>query len=132
MKSSHESRPGKASSPGHLREKMSGVTAWIDSLREAFGKEMVDKMIRTGLREETFWAVKNGLVVACPYCKHGSIGTADAEKRTFDSIDAFAGRDCLLDDSDAVSLLISCSCYTVLSAKPQTVNKPRPSRLTNK
>lgn len=66
MKSSHESRPGKASSPGHLREKMPGVTAWIDSLREAFGKEMVDKMIRTGLRDGTFWAVEKGLVVGNP------------------------------------------------------------------
>jgi cation diffusion facilitator family transporter len=63
MKSSHESRPEKASSPSHFREKMPSVTAWIDSLREAFGKEMVDKMIRTGLREGTFWAVENGLVV---------------------------------------------------------------------
>jgi hypothetical protein len=28
--------------PGHLREKMPGVTAWIGSLRDAFGKERVD------------------------------------------------------------------------------------------
>lgn len=58
-----DTRPSIASSSGHLREKMPGVTAWIDSLREAFGKEMVDKMIRTGLRDGTFWAVENGLVV---------------------------------------------------------------------
>lgn len=51
---------------GHLRIQMPGVTAWIDSLREAFGKEMVDQMIRTGLREGTFWAVENGLVVGRP------------------------------------------------------------------
>ncbi|WP_194713340.1 hypothetical protein [Noviherbaspirillum soli] len=55
-----------AGQTGHLREKMPGVTAWIDSLREAFGKEMVDQMIRTGLRKGTFWAVENGLVVGQP------------------------------------------------------------------
>lgn len=52
--------------PGHLREKMPGVTAWIDSLRDAFGKEMVDQMIRTGLRDGTFWAVEKGFVVGHP------------------------------------------------------------------
>lgn len=52
--------------PGHLREKMPGVTAWIDSLREAFGNEMVDQMIRTGLRDRTFWAVEKGMVVGRP------------------------------------------------------------------
>lgn len=51
---------------GQLRKQMPGVTVWIDSLREAFGKEMVDQMIRTGLREGTFWAVENGLVVGQP------------------------------------------------------------------
>lgn len=61
-----ESRPSNTSSSGRLREKMPGVTAWIDSLREAFGKEMVDKMIRTGLRDGTFWAVEKGLVVGHP------------------------------------------------------------------
>lgn len=61
-----DTRPSIASSSGHLREKMPGVTAWIDSLREAFGREMVDKMIRTGLRDGTFWAVENGLVVGQP------------------------------------------------------------------
>ena len=37
---------------------MPGVTAWIDSLRESFGKEMVDQVIRTGLKEGTFWVVE--------------------------------------------------------------------------
>ncbi|MBK4738924.1 hypothetical protein [Noviherbaspirillum pedocola] len=45
---------------------MPGVAAWIDSLREAFGKEMVDEMIRTGLKKGTFWAVENGNVVGQP------------------------------------------------------------------
>ena len=56
----------KSNSAGHLREKMPGVAAFIDSLRQAFGKEMVDHMIRTGLRDGTFWAVENGLVVGQP------------------------------------------------------------------
>jgi hypothetical protein len=53
-------------SSGNLREKMPGVTAWIDSLRDAFGKDMVDQMIRKGLRDGTFWAVEKGLVVGRP------------------------------------------------------------------
>lgn len=61
-----ETRPVASPTPGHLREKMPGVTAWIDGLRDAFGKEMVDQMIRTGLREGTFWAVEKGIVVGHP------------------------------------------------------------------
>lgn len=61
-----ETRPMASPKPGHLREKMPGVTAWIDTLRDAFGKEMVDQMIRTGLREGTFWAVEKGIVVGTP------------------------------------------------------------------
>lgn len=61
-----ESRPVAAPTPGHLREKMPGVTAWIDALRDAFGKEMVDQMIRIGLRDGTFWAVEKGIVVGYP------------------------------------------------------------------
>jgi hypothetical protein len=45
---------------------MPGVTAWIDSLRDVFGKEMIDQMIRTGLRDGTFWGVEKGLVVGQP------------------------------------------------------------------
>jgi hypothetical protein len=62
----NQSRESLKKASGHLRGQMPGVTAWIDSLREAFGKEMVDQMIRTGLREGTFWAVENGLVVGKP------------------------------------------------------------------
>lgn len=42
------------------------MTAGIDSWREAFGKELVEKMSRTRLRDGTFWAVENGLVVGQP------------------------------------------------------------------
>lgn len=66
MKPQMVSDAGKPNSAGHLREKMPGVAAFVDSLRLAFGKEMVDHMIRTGLRDGTFWAVENGLVVGQP------------------------------------------------------------------
>lgn len=66
MKPQMVSDAGKPNSAGHLREKMPGVAAFVDSLRLAFGKEMVDHMIRTGLQDGTFWAVENGLVVGQP------------------------------------------------------------------
>ena len=66
MKPHMVSDASKSSSAGHLREKMPGVADFVDSLRQAFGKEMVDNMIRTGLRDGTFWAVENGLVVSQP------------------------------------------------------------------
>lgn len=46
----------------NLREKMPVVTAFIDSLREAFGKEMIDDQIRKAVRDKqpTFWARENG------------------------------------------------------------------------
>lgn len=62
----NKTAPRTVMSNGSLREKMPGVTAWIDSLRDAFGKEMVDQMIRTGLRDGTFWAVEKGMVVGHP------------------------------------------------------------------
>jgi len=49
------------SSKPSLRTEMPGVTAFIDSLREAFGKESIDGQIRKGMKgEPTFWASENG------------------------------------------------------------------------
>lgn len=45
----------------NLRRDMPAVTAFIDSLREVFGKEMIDGQIRQGMRgEPMFWASENG------------------------------------------------------------------------
>lgn len=43
---------------------MPTVAAFIDTLREVFGKEMIDAQIRQGLRgEPVFWASENGRTV---------------------------------------------------------------------
>jgi hypothetical protein len=44
-----------------MRDQMPECAALIDSLRKAFGKEMIDAQIRKGMRgEPTFWATENG------------------------------------------------------------------------
>jgi hypothetical protein len=49
---------------GNLREAMPLVTAWIDDLRVAFGREVIDKAIKAGLRgEPRFWASENGITI---------------------------------------------------------------------
>lgn len=48
-------------SKGSLREQMPTVTGFIDALREAFGKDMIDRQIRLGMKgEPAFWATENG------------------------------------------------------------------------
>ncbi len=47
-----------------LRDQMPTVAQWIDELREAFGKEMIDLQIRKGLQGEgCFYARENGIEV---------------------------------------------------------------------
>ncbi|WP_019142485.1 hypothetical protein [Noviherbaspirillum massiliense] len=55
---------GKA--PGRARDDMPVVTAWIDALRAAFGKDEIDAAIRRGLGDGTFWAMENGRIVGEP------------------------------------------------------------------
>lgn len=44
-----------------LREEMPQVAAWIDELREAFGRELVDAQIKAGLQGKgTFYATETG------------------------------------------------------------------------
>ncbi len=46
---------------GSMREQMPVVTALIDGLRAAFGKELIDGQIRKGINgQPTFWASENG------------------------------------------------------------------------
>lgn len=46
-----------------MRDAMPKVAAWIDQLRQAFGKDYIDECIRQGLRDGTFRASENGHVV---------------------------------------------------------------------
>jgi len=43
-----------------MREGMPVVSAWIDDLRLAFGKEGVTLWVRQGLQDGTFYATENG------------------------------------------------------------------------
>ena len=48
-------------SKGSMRDQMPATAAWIDKLREAFGKESIDQQIRAGLRgKPVFYASENG------------------------------------------------------------------------
>jgi len=48
---------------------MPGVTAFIDSMRAAFGKEVIDSIIRRGMRgEPVFFAKENGIEVGTRFC----------------------------------------------------------------
>ncbi|NYT76540.1 hypothetical protein H0A71_06015 [Alcaligenaceae bacterium] len=51
-----------------LRDQMPETTAFIDSLREAFGAEMINEQIRKGLKgEATFYASENGHELGTPW-----------------------------------------------------------------
>ena len=56
-----------------MRDKMPGVSAFIDAMREAFGKEEIDKQIRAGLKgEPVFYARENGYVLGTPFVQEKS------------------------------------------------------------
>lgn len=45
---------------GFMREAMPVVSAWIDDLRLAFGRDDVTRWVREGLADGTFYAAENG------------------------------------------------------------------------
>ena len=52
---------------GSLRNAMPEITAWIDDLRQVFGRASIDAQIRRGLRGEcVFYARENGHEVGAP------------------------------------------------------------------
>ncbi len=52
---------------GSMRDEMPVVTAWIDAMREAFGKEHIDGIIKAGMRgQPVFYASENGHTVGTP------------------------------------------------------------------
>ncbi|CAH1387042.1 hypothetical protein [Candidatus Nitrotoga sp. M5] len=52
-----------ANENGSMRDKMPGVTAFIDECRDAFGAAEVNSWIREGLKDGSFWAEENGHTV---------------------------------------------------------------------
>lgn len=48
---------------------MPKVAAWIDELRAAFGREVIDAAIRQGMRDGSFCARENGHVVGCNHAR---------------------------------------------------------------
>jgi hypothetical protein len=70
------------------REDMPMVTAFIDSMREAFGKKDVDRMIEVGIREGGFYAAENGHTVGKPLPEPQSEMSADQWLRLSAMIEA--------------------------------------------
>ena len=53
-----------------MRDQMPEVAAFIDQMRQAFGKEEIDQQIRRGMRgEPTFYARERGQVIGTPWRK---------------------------------------------------------------
>ena len=63
-------------SAGELRERMPGITAWLDDLRGAFGADTINAAIRGGLAgRPTFYAEENGVTIGTPRPRpYGTIG----------------------------------------------------------
>lgn len=68
MEPSMEER-GEMSEKKDLRQQMPGVTAFIDQMRDAFGKEDIDQMIRAGMqgKPNCFHARENGIEVGTAF-----------------------------------------------------------------
>ena len=55
------------SKPGRLREVMPHTAAFIDQMREAFGREAIDNIIANGMAGRPgFHAIENGLEIGTP------------------------------------------------------------------
>jgi len=62
-----------------MRDSMPEVAAFIDAMREAFGKEHIDGQIRLGMQgaRNTFYATENGHEVGTKFTEPKSFITAD-------------------------------------------------------
>lgn len=76
------SKPSQASQKEKekpLRAKMPEVAAFLDSLREAFGPEVIDQAVRQGMRgEPTFFAEENGIRIGTVIARGGVAVHRDA------------------------------------------------------
>lgn len=51
-----------------MREAMPTVAAWIDELRDAFGRDQIDPSIRNGMAGSSdFYARENGQEIGCKF-----------------------------------------------------------------
>lgn len=80
-------------SNGNMREQMPTVAAWIDGLREAFGRDYIDRQIRRGLKGDgIFHAVENGHEIGRPGVRGVRIGKdARGNRVNLDAPDAAPG-----------------------------------------
>lgn len=70
----------------NMRDEMPTVAAFIDDLRAAFGKEMIDGQIRKGMNGEgTFWATENGHTVGSKPPPARSVIRWDAQGVSYDA-----------------------------------------------
>jgi len=58
---------------GSLRDVMPQCAAWIDDLREAFGRDAIDQAIRDGLRRGGFCCQENGETYGKPTDWSGAV-----------------------------------------------------------
>lgn len=49
-----------------MREQMPKCAAWVDALRESFGREFIDGRIRDGLKDGTCWFAEAGHYIGQP------------------------------------------------------------------
>lgn len=80
-------------SNGNMREQMPTVAAWIDGLRDAFGKDYIDRQIRRGLKGDgAFHAVERGHEIGRPPVRGVRIGKDSRGNRVnLDECDAAPG-----------------------------------------
>ncbi|MDR5799231.1 MULTISPECIES: hypothetical protein [Caballeronia] len=52
--------------PTNAREQMPETTAFIDALRQAFGRETIDDAYSKGRKNGEFWAIEGEFVVGLP------------------------------------------------------------------
>lgn len=64
-----------AMKPKNLRAEMPTVAAFIDALRDTFGKEAIDAQIKKGMQgQPTFYASENGYTVGTPMPRRNAVG----------------------------------------------------------
>lgn len=51
---------------GKLKDRMPVIDAFIDELRDVFGREAIDRAIVDGLRDRTFHAREGGMEIGAP------------------------------------------------------------------
>lgn len=62
----------------NLRDKMPKTADFVDRLREVFGKEYINDIIRRGIKgEPVFYAEENGITIGTPMPEKGTAITWD-------------------------------------------------------